>query len=71
MSRRDEIADDLEEILEKIEELLFDARELVDEAGGMAAQRAHSYWIAHMDSALNNEDWYSLQYTINELREED
>ena len=68
---RDEIADDLEEIKEKMEELLFDARELVDEAGGSAAARANAYWLAHMDSALNNEDWYSLQYTINELRKED
>ena len=75
MSRKDEIADDLEEIKEKIEELLFDARELVDEAcdevsSGVAA-RAHLYWIAHIDQALTREDWFSLQSTINELRKED
>ena len=71
MSRRDEIADDLEEIKEKIEELLFDARELVDEAGGGASSRAHNYWIAHMDNALNNESWFSMLETIRELRLED
>ena len=71
MSQRDEIAEGLEVIKEQIEELLFDARELVDEAGGGAAARAHAYWIPHMDSALNNESWFSLQSTINELRKED
>ena len=71
MSRRDEIAEDLREIKEKIEELLFDARELVDEADDGIRLRAHAYWISHVEQALNDEDWFSLQATINELLEEE
>jgi len=65
----------LEEIRERMHELLEEAEEIVRnfEGGDMAYQRAKSYWLAHIKTALDDEHDYlggsmvTMEDTINEM----
>lgn len=66
----------LEEIKDEMLGLLGEAEGLIrDEAKGMEYERARSYWLAHIETALTNDHGYlggsmvTMQDTIQELEE--
>jgi ribosomal protein S2 len=87
MEDREALRANVEEKLERLDEIKGEIKELVDEAGdlvreaardvenGIIFRRAESYWLAHIESALDNEGrWLGgsmtkMQDTIDELRE--
>ena len=48
----------LTEIHGEIQELLEEARRLVQHEGGIEWERAKSYWLAHIETALSKETGY-------------
>lgn len=77
MGRIYEISGRLEEIREEMHDLLGEAKSLLREVGGMTEQRARAYWIAHIETALDEENDYlchsmcTMQSTIEELTDDD
>jgi hypothetical protein len=67
-------ADELRQIMERIEEAMFDAEEVINDyvaEGGssLVKHRAESYWMAHIDNAINKEDWFSMVATCKEIED--
>jgi len=66
----------LEEIKDEIKELLKEAEKIVEEAGGLTHDRAISYWIPHVEGALDEDHCWlggsmvTMEDTIQELRDE-
>lgn len=68
---RAETAERLSEIKQEIKDLLAEARAALEGIG--AYDRAHSYWLAHIACALDDDHMYvarnmvTMQSTIDEL----
>jgi hypothetical protein len=74
--KREDI-DRLEEIRDEIKELLDEATGILRRGGGITYERARSYWLAHIRTALDKDHDYlggsmvTMQNTIDELGEDD
>ena len=68
------MSDRLQEIKNEISELLFEAKQLLPK--GIVGDRAKSYWLPHMQMALDNSHDYlggsmcTMQETIDEMEDE-
>lgn len=67
----DEGIDRFEDIMSEIMQLSEEAIHIVREHGSRSAlARAESYWVGHIRQAVENEQWFSMAATLNELRDE-
>lgn len=63
----------LEQIRDEIKELVYEAKQLMRDEGGIAYERAKSYWVPHILGALDKENEYcggsmiNMQDSIDEL----
>lgn len=68
--------DRLEEIKETILDLLIEAEDIVRRGDRMTYQRAKSYWLPHIETAIQKEHGYlggsifTMEDTIKALKEE-
>lgn len=71
MSDHKELAEELRSVQERMSELLEEARDIIEEVGGGTQARAEAYWIPHIENALHQTGWFSIEETISELTEGD
>jgi len=73
MNQNNMDVDCLESLMEmknQIQEIIGSAREIVNHAPGVIGQRAESYWLSHIEQALESEfSMGSMEDTIQEIRE--
>jgi len=74
---RAEIADELSELADQIYGIMDEMRTLLREKAPGELRAAESYWMAHIDGALENREgnlggsFISLQDTIRDLKDDD
>lgn len=72
-----EAVEQLRELTDQLYETLDEMRRVIQEAKPSALNTAESYWLAHIDGALENRGSYlggsfiSLEDTIKDLEEEE
>lgn len=59
-------ANDLYDTYEEMNELLERAKGIL-RGTGIHETRAKMYWLAHIDQALNKDDWFSMISTCKDL----
>lgn len=73
LNKNEQVANKLETLLEQLADLTYEIDECLDEADGMAYDRASKYWLGYLRAMCDSESREFMTTpndTLNELRDE-